>query len=73
MLKQCLAHQIPECSEQLSGLTVEQPVQEEESREDNMYATGYLDYYTPTAFSTARRTTAIVVVWGDFESHLTTL
>ena len=48
----CLAHEIPECSEQLSGLTVEQPVQEEESREDYMYATGYLDHYTPTAWDT---------------------
>ena len=48
----CLAHEIPECSEQLSGLTVEQPAPEEEIREDYMYATGYLDHYTPTAWDT---------------------
>ena len=48
----CLAHKIPECSQELSGLTIEQPVhlsEDEESSKDYMYVTGYLDHYTPTA------------------------
>ena len=59
VLKKCLVHEIPECSQQLSGLTIEQPVhlnEDEESSEDYMYVTGYLDHYTPTAWDTWLKT-----------------
>ena len=45
-------HSNTECSQELSGLTIEQPVhlsEDEESSKDYMYVTGYLDHYTPTA------------------------
>ena len=53
----CLAHELPECTRQLHGLVVEQPVRHgsEESRESEAlkykYATGYLQYTSPTTWN----------------------
>ena len=53
----CLAHELSECACQLHGLVVEQPVRHgsEESRESEglkyKYATGYLQYTSPTTWN----------------------